>query len=429
MACAKELLCQQLQKKTRPPPPLISQTRFGLIGWCSPNGQSFIRIGGRCTGGGHDEKKSAFQNVQYAGRNRFLVLFRVGPFSMVALQTDVLVIGGGPAGLAAAIAARLKGFDVAVIDAARPPIDKACGEGVLPGGVEALRRLGVPLANEDAFPFRGIRFVDRGGSLEAPFQGRNGLALRRTRLHAILTSRASELGIRLFWGTRVTDISSHPFRQWIIGADGINSAVRRAANLDASTTHTMRFGFRRHYRLPPWTDFVEVYWGVRCQIYVTPVSHEEIGLALLTRDSHVRLDDALQQFPELQRRLRSAKTASAARGGVTVSRHLLSVIRDRTALIGDASGSVDAITGDGLSLAFRQAIALSEALSSGDFASYKTEHRRLARQPAFMGRLLLLLDRFPRLRRRVFGLFALEPAILAKLVETHVSVSSTLRSA
>jgi flavin-dependent dehydrogenase len=341
---------------------------------------------------------------------------------MVALQTDVLIIGGGPAGLAAAIAARLKGFDVVVIDAARPPIDKACGEGLLPDGVEALCRLGVSLASEDGFAFRGIRFVDSGGSLEAPFQGRNGLALRRTRLHAILTSRASELGIRLLWGTRVTEISSHPSCQWIVGADGMNSFVRRAANLDASTSHTIRFGFRRHYRLPPWTDFVEVHWGERCQIYVTPVSHEEIGVALLTWEAHLRLDDALQQFPELQKRLRSAKTASASRGGVTASRHLSSVVRDRTALIGDASGSVDAITGDGLSLAFRQAIALSEALWSGDIASYQAEHRRLARQPALMARLLLLLDRFPRLRRRVFGLLTLEPAILAKLVAMHVSV-------
>jgi flavin-dependent dehydrogenase len=353
----------------------------------SPNRQSLIRIGDRCTG-----------------------------VAMLALQSDVLVIGGGPAGLAAAIAARLKGFDVTVIDTARPPIDKACGEGVLPDGVEALRRLGVSLTSEDGFPFRGIRFVDKGGSLEAPFQGGIGLALRRTRLHAILTSRASELGIRLLWGTRATDTCSYPSRQWIVGADGMNSAVRRDAGLDASTSHRMRFGFRRHYRLPPWTHFVEVHWGARCQIYVTPVSPEEIGIALLTRDSHVRLDDALQQFPELQTRLRSAKIASAARGGVTVSRHLSSVIRDRTALIGDASGSVDAITGDGLSLAFRQAIALSEALWSGDIASYQAEHRRLSRPPALIGSLLLQLDRFPLLRRSVFGLLALEPAILAKLL-------------
>src|SRR3979490_781323 len=52
--------------------------------------------------------------------------------------TSVLVIGGGPAGLAVAIAARMKGFDVTVADGAKPPIDKACGEGLMPGTMAAL---------------------------------------------------------------------------------------------------------------------------------------------------------------------------------------------------------------------------------------------------------------------------------------------------
>ena len=56
-------------------------------------------------------------------------------------STDVFVIGGGPAGLAAAIAARQRGFDVLVADGAEPPIDKACGEGLLPDGLAALERL------------------------------------------------------------------------------------------------------------------------------------------------------------------------------------------------------------------------------------------------------------------------------------------------
>jgi len=58
-------------------------------------------------------------------------------------ETDVFVIGGGPAGLAAAIAARRAGFDVVVADRSQPPIDKACGEGLMPDGLSALQRLGV----------------------------------------------------------------------------------------------------------------------------------------------------------------------------------------------------------------------------------------------------------------------------------------------
>jgi flavin-dependent dehydrogenase len=333
------------------------------------------------------------------------------------MRTDVLVIGGGPAGLAAAIAIRSKGFEVTVVDAARPPIDKACGEGILPAGVEILQRLGLRLS-DDAFPLRGIRFLDNGASVEASFQFGPGLALRRTRLHQLLVNRADELGVRMLWGTRVSETSNLPTYRWLVGADGQNSCVRHAAGLDAAGTKSLRFGFRQHYRISPWTDFVEVHWGSRCQVYVTPVSDDEIGIALLSRDSHLRLDTAMSEFPELQRRLHGAQPSSAERGAVTVSCRLRRVCRDRTVLVGDASGSVDAITGEGLSLSFHQAVALSEALSHGYLASYQAEHSRLARRPAFVAGVLLSLDRFPALRRTIFKLLALDPPIFAKLLTT-----------
>ena len=336
------------------------------------------------------------------------------------LQTEVLVIGGGPAGLAAAIAARVKGFDVTVVDAGRPPIDKACGEGVLPAGVEILRGLGVRISSDDGFRFRGIRFVSDGASVEASFQSGSGLALRRTRLHEILAGRACELGVRLVWGQRVKDVSEFLSCRWIVGADGQNSRVRHAAGLD-TRCDDLRFGYRRHYRVSPWTDFVEVHWGARSQIFVTPVSCHEVGIALLSRDSHLRLDSALREFPELQSRLQGAQTASTEHGGVTVSRRLQHVFRGHTALIGDASGSVDAITGEGLSLSFLQAAALSEALCSGDLRCYQAEHRRLARRAALMARLLLLLDRLPALRRGVVKVLAFEPPIFATLLAKYAS--------
>jgi flavin-dependent dehydrogenase len=334
---------------------------------------------------------------------------------------EVLVIGGGPAGLAAAIAARCKGFDVTVADAAHPPIDKACGEAVLPGGVEVLRRLGMDLASDDAFPFRGIRFLGGGVSAEASFQSGCGLALRRTRLHQVLAARASELGIRLLWGTRVTD-GDLTQGQWIVGADGEHSRVRHAAGLDPVRQGSLRFGFRRHYRVSPWTEFVEVHWGSHCQIYVTPVSQDEVGVALLSRDPHLRLDGALEQFPELQGRLRGARESSTERGAVTVSRRLRRVFRGHTVLIGDASGSVDAITGEGLSLSFQQAIALSEALCSGNLAYYQAAHSRLARRPTLFANLLLLLDRFPWLRWGVLKMLAFDPPIFAKLLARHALI-------
>jgi flavin-dependent dehydrogenase len=335
------------------------------------------------------------------------------------LKSDVLIVGGGPAGLAAAIAARLKGFTVTVADSARPPIDKACGEGLLPAAPAALAQLGISLDRQNAFPIRGIRFVGDGASVEASFPSGIGWGVRRTRLHRLLADRACELGVRMLWGVCVTNPAEIATSRWIVGADGQTSRIRRISGLDAAAKESSRFGFRRHYQVEPWADCVEVHWASGCQIYVTPVGQSEVGIALLTRDPHQRVEGALQAFPELQRRLQGVAFSSAERGALTMSRRLRRVVRDRTALIGDASGSVDAITGEGLSLAFRQSIALADAMVAGDLEAYQAEHRRLAQKPLLMADFMLLLDRSPWLRRRALRIMASKPAIFGSLLALH----------
>ena len=337
--------------------------------------------------------------------------------------SDVFVIGGGPAGLAAAIAARLKGFDVAVADRAQPPIDKACGEGLMPDSLDALRRLGIAFDPERAFIFRGIRFIGDGGRVAADFPREPAIAVRRVRLHQALIDRAQELGVKLLWRTHVKDLSEIRGR-WIIGADGQNSRVRRWADLDAVRSESYfhdcrRYGFRRHYRVRPWTDFLEIYWGPGCQMYVTPVGSGETCVALLARDPHLRIDAALRHFPELARRLEGAPIASEERGAVTATRRLRRVYRGNVALIGDASGSVDAITGEGISLSLRQALILADAMAASDLRSYEAAHRRMTRRPAFMAQLMLTLDRFPRMRPHILRLFAAEPVIFERLLAVH----------
>lgn len=334
-------------------------------------------------------------------------------------RTDIFVIGGGPAGLATAIAARLKGFDVVVADAAQPPIDKACGEGLMPDSIEALSRLGITIDARQSCAFRGIRFIGAGGAVAADFPRKPGVAVRRVRLHQILIDRAEELGVKLLWRTHVTGLGDIHAR-WIVGADGEHSRVRQWAGLDAVRRESLRYGFRRHYRVRSWTDFMEVYWGPGCQMYVTPVGHEEVCAAVLTRDPHQRLDAALRLFPELANRFENAPALSEERGAVTVMRRLQRVYRENTALIGDASGSVDAITGEGMGLGFRQALALADAIAANNLEHYQSAHRRLARRPAFMAQLMLTLDRFPRLRPPVLRTFRAKPAIFERLLAAHV---------
>src|SRR5260370_23888622 len=234
--------------------------------------------------------------------------------------TDVLVIGGGPAGLATAIAARMKGFDVTVADGATPPIDKACGEGLLPGSLAALHELGVVIGPGDGQVFPGIRFMEDATSVEASFSGASGFGVRRTVLHQKMVERAQGCGITLLWNTPVAGLSRDGAivgdtvmkAKWIIGADGIHSRVRRWSGLNSKGRPQIRFAQRGNVRMKGGTDRVEVHWGQKAQAYVTPLGNDETCVALISRDPRMRLEDASREFPRLAGYMRHAEPCSAA---------------------------------------------------------------------------------------------------------------------
>jgi flavin-dependent dehydrogenase len=89
------------------------------------------------------------------------------------------------------------------------------------------------------------------------------------------------------------------------------------------------------------------------------------------------------------------------------------------ALVGDASGSVDAITGHGLSLAFQQALFLAEAFERGNLALYESAHRQIAVMPTIMSRLMLLMDRNAWVCRRALRLCEKKPDVFSKLLSIH----------
>lgn len=352
-------------------------------------------------------------------------------------ETDVFIVGGGPAGLAAAIAARGNGFDVIVADGAQPPIDKPCGEGLLPDGVAALRRLGVVLRPADGFALRGIRFSDDGTSVAAAFRDGWGMGVRREILHRRLVERAETCGVRFAWNTPVTGLceggviaAGKEIRaRWIIGADGILSRVRRWAGLENAIPHGGRFAYRQHFRARAWSEFAEVYWHNDEQIYVTPISSDEICVALISSSSKARVAAALVKLPALSQKLRGAVATTTERGAPTRVRGLARVSRGNVALVGDASGSVDAITAEGLALGFRQAEALANALAAGSLAQYQQEHRRLFLRPRFMAHLLLFLGRQPALRKHTFQVMEAAPNIFDCMLAYHVGEAHPLELA
>jgi len=347
-------------------------------------------------------------------------------------RVDVLVIGGGPAGLATAIAVRRHGLSVLVADGAVPPIDKACGEGLMPDGVEALSRLGVTIPESRACAFRGMRFVSGDLNAEAVFPRGTAYGIRRTVLHQILVDYAAAAGAMLAWKapfralcTEGAIVGSQLVRaRWVIGADGSRSRVRRSAGLEGNERSSTRLAARCHYRMAPWTDFVEVHWSERAQAYVTPVGPEEVGVALIHNYRWRKFDDALADFPELSARLQGAKRTSVERGAITSNHRLREVYRGNIALVGDASGVVDAIAGEGLCLAFGESALLAECVASGNLGRYQAEHRKLIRRPSLMARVMLVMGRHKRLRQRAMQVFESSPRSFAAMLSMHIGAGS-----
>lgn len=204
------------------------------------------------------------------------------------VDADVLVVGGGPVGLAAAIEARLAGLSVVVVEPRVGAIDKACGEGLMPGTLTALARLGVDPVGH---PLTGITYRDEHRHVDHPFRGGQGRGVRRTVLHGTLLARSADVGVEHL-AARVTDLRLGPRSveaagvraRWLLGCDGLHSTVRGLVGLQAGPPRRRtapRFGLRRHVAVAPWSDRVEVHWGPDAEAYVTPVSHHQVGVALL----------------------------------------------------------------------------------------------------------------------------------------------------
>jgi flavin-dependent dehydrogenase len=169
---------------------------------------------------------------------------------------------------------------------------------------------------------------------------------------------------------------------------------------------------------------VEVHWGRLGQAYITPTAPGEICVSVMTRNPSLRLDPILAALPSLRDRLRGAEPLAAERGCLTVTQRLPSVTRGNVSLIGDASGSVDAITGEGLALAFQQAILLSQSLACESLELYEARHPALLALPQRMASMLLLLDRHPQLCARTLRAFAAHPALFRALLAVHVGEAS-----
>ncbi|MCU1476806.1 MAG: NAD(P)/FAD-dependent oxidoreductase [Subtercola sp.] len=319
-------------------------------------------------------------------------------------SVDVVVVGGGPVGLAAAIGARLCGCDVIVVEPRGAPVDKACGEGLMPGAVAALEKLGV---QPHGHPIAGITYLSAAHpswrSAQHDFRSGAGVGMRRTALSAVLTERAVSCGVQFrqakveslvqdAWGVTIALAGGSSIRcRWLLGCDGLHSTVRALIGLEpggsgsgngggdpgdgnggaglgrrqhgAAARAQRRYGLRQHFVVEPWSDHVEVYWSPHFELYVTPVDERMIGVAVL---GHHGLDlaSAIAATPALAARLTGVSIDSSVRGAGPLRQRVTKHAEGRVLLVGDASGYVDALTGEGLRVGFGQAAAAVAALSA-----------------------------------------------------------------
>jgi flavin-dependent dehydrogenase len=317
---------------------------------------------------------------------------------------DLIVVGGGPAGLATAIEAARHGMAVAVIERRDGVIDKACGEGLMPPAVRELREMGVEIAG--GRPFAGIRYVADGAAAEARFRGSHGVGLRRTALHEALAARAADLGV-VRVAAEVAEVrqtaeyvEAGGLRgRWLAAADGLHSRIRRSLRLAAPPRHPPRHGIRRHFRAEPWSDLVEVHWDEEAEAYVTPVGEELVGVAVLFT-GRGSFDVWLARFPSIAARLGPA--ASAPQGAGPFEQRVTRRVVGRVALVGDAAGFLDPLTGEGVGLGIAAGQVLVRCLVGAEgIEAYERQWQGLTRRYRFITAALLRLRRAPALRRRL----------------------------
>lgn len=335
-------------------------------------------------------------------------------------DVDVIVAGGGPVGLAAAIEARLAGLTVAICEPRRAPVDKACGEGLMPGAVRALERLDVYPAG---VPFDGIRYVAGDVAVDHRFRAGPGRGVRRTELHEALTARLAGLGVSAD-PVRVdavpqdaTGVTAGGRRaRWLLACDGLHSAVRRDAGLSRPLSGPPRFGLRRHFRMPPWSEFVEVHWTPAAEVYVTPVAADLVGVAVLGGRG-LDYEAVLAQAPGVRERLDGVPVESALRGAGPLRQSARRRVAGRVLLVGDAGGYVDALTGEGIRLGLAQARAAVAAIVSGRPDRYERDWRRITRDYRVLTGALLGAAARPALRPRIVPLAGRLPWLYGAIVD------------
>ena len=364
-------------------------------------------------------------------------------------MSEVVVIGGGPAGLSAALICARRGLDTTIVEKRTFPVIKACGEGLMPGGVDALKHL-VPqeLINKMEYQkFSGIRYIAPNGECTSGYFGKgDGWGIERSALSKLLSQAAEqEPKIKILESTVATVQGSpeHPIVHFndqtlrpklLIAADGLHSPIRRWAGLNGSPSKLKRWGLRQHYQITPWTNLVEVHWSKDMEAYVTPVSPNTVGVAVLSHSELISswqkpiyLKETLQIFSDLSQKLLLSEAKDQLIGIGPLHQTVKRTGTGKVVLVGDAAGYLDAITGEGISNAMEQALLMDRILEKQKekprlnelVIDYSNQLPALMRSYYWLTRLTLLLHRRPSLVNQVVKVFQKTPWLFNYLLDLN----------
>ena len=341
---------------------------------------------------------------------------------MVSAAADVTIVGGGPAGAALAVELGRRGVRVVLYEKARHPRLKPCGEGLLPHGVAALDRIvGLP----EAPRVRGLRFRAGGARVDADFPEGYGLVVRRDRFDAWLFEQAANTaGVDARPGTPYGGERG----RFLVGADGARSMFHR--RFPATAVRPLRAGLSTHVAgLRGMSDRVEVFFHDDGELYVAPSGDGEALVAALFDYRRFRRDGVthlLSAIPGLRDRVARVELTTPVLAAAPLGLRVPRIVDEAEGvlLVGDAAGTPDPITGDGMALALASTRAAADAIVSGDLCAYARRRLAMGRAADRLGRLLLGLSRTERRAAWILrDLSALVPALM------RVAVGPTRRGA
>lgn len=355
---------------------------------------------------------------------------------------DFAVVGAGPAGCAAAVALARGGARVALLERAAFPRRKACGEGILPAGVEALKQLGVlAQARAAGREFQGVRWSardGRGASGDFPFG--HGLAVPRETLDLILLRRAAaQSGVELHERAAVESAalgSRVRLRlaggrtleaRTLVAADGRGSPLLRGLGKPQPPPRRARFGLSARVEgIAGLGPRVEIFLVPGGEIYLTPLrGRDRAAVAvLLERAALPRWSGgeaafwaALRACPALSPRLDAARLEGLPLGAGPLAQTGGDCEGPGWLAVGDAGGCVDPLVGDGIGLALRGAAAAAEILlAGGPPGAYTRRRADLLRRKRLTAAAALALSRRPALARPALAFLARAPRLFSALL-------------